>query len=572
VIFNVNYIVVGTNHGIYISSDTGRTWIRSINNLTDSTINTVVMFSTKIYAGTDTGGIFCSSDSGKTWSSCNKGLTTLSIKTLSVNGDYIYAGTDGSGVFISTDSGVNWRVSNNGLTNTVINRISYHNNIPILGTDGSGIFIYNGQSWMESNKGLTATNINSLACIGSYLFSGTDGGGIYLSTDDGKTWAEVNSGLTNLKINTLAVKGTDLFAGTLLSGIFRSINNGASWDEVNNGIICKHISALTVSGDNIFAGSHWWRKISDAVYSYDLPVWADSGYIYRSSDNGSNWTIVDTGLGYIYNLASLDSNVFASCHYNGFKHSTDLGNSWKDITLTYKDAMGLLWPIAPTAFTIKGKFFFTGTYDGRIFMYDIRDTTWGNINNKGLPRFGHNNHITAIASNDTALFAVCQFVGLNIGLFYSTDEGNTWNKLNVPIVKNEGYLDFNPQINSLYIKGNYLFAGTNSFGIWKASLADLVTDVKDKNNEIPSKYTLEQNYPNPFNPTTIIKYDISEAGFVSLKVYDILGREVQTLVNNYKNKGTYEVNFNGSNLASGVYLYKLKAGSFTSIKKMMLIK
>jgi len=83
---------------------------------------------------------------------------------------------------------------------------------------------------------------------------------------------------------------------------------------------------------------------------------------------------------------------------------------------------------------------------------------------------------------------------------------------------------------------------------------------------------LVQNYPNPFNPSTTIHYEIPNNGFVTLKVYDILGREVKTLVNQYESKGRYDVNFNAVNLASGIYIYRLQSGSFISTKKMLLLK
>jgi len=83
---------------------------------------------------------------------------------------------------------------------------------------------------------------------------------------------------------------------------------------------------------------------------------------------------------------------------------------------------------------------------------------------------------------------------------------------------------------------------------------------------------LQQNYPNPFNPSTSIQYAISSTQFVTLKVYDLLGREVATLVNEEKTTGSYEVEFNGNNLTSGIYFYKLQAGSFVETKKMVLIK
>lgn len=87
-----------------------------------------------------------------------------------------------------------------------------------------------------------------------------------------------------------------------------------------------------------------------------------------------------------------------------------------------------------------------------------------------------------------------------------------------------------------------------------------------------TEYSLEQNFPNPFNPSTIIKFQIPKDGFVSLKVYDILGNEITTLINEEKSRGRYEVNFNGSSLANGVYIYKIQSGDFISSKKMILLK
>lgn len=99
-----------------------------------------------------------------------------------------------------------------------------------------------------------------------------------------------------------------------------------------------------------------------------------------------------------------------------------------------------------------------------------------------------------------------------------------------------------------------------------------VTDVRDESAGIPSKFELNQNYPNPFNPSTVINYQLPEAGNVTLKVYDVLGNEVATLVNEFKQAGVYNAKFANSNLSSGIYLYRLQAGNFVSVKRMMLIK
>ena len=100
----------------------------------------------------------------------------------------------------------------------------------------------------------------------------------------------------------------------------------------------------------------------------------------------------------------------------------------------------------------------------------------------------------------------------------------------------------------------------------------ILTDVKQGNTNIPQNYSLLQNYPNPFNPSTYIKYQLAKSGFVSLKIYDILGNEVRTLVNETKNAGSYKVKFDGSDLSSGIYFYQLKTNNYTATKKLMLLK
>jgi len=100
----------------------------------------------------------------------------------------------------------------------------------------------------------------------------------------------------------------------------------------------------------------------------------------------------------------------------------------------------------------------------------------------------------------------------------------------------------------------------------------IVSVYSDLNNEFIEDFELKQNYPNPFNPSTSLQYAIGSRQFVTLKVYDLLGREVATLVNEEKPAGEYEVEFNGSTLPSGIYFYQLKAGTFSETKKMILLK
>ena len=113
---------------------------------------------------------------------------------------------------------------------------------------------------------------------------------------------------------------------------------------------------------------------------------------------------------------------------------------------------------------------------------------------------------------------------------------------------------------------------TGTLDAWSLTLLyQTATDVTD-DIKIPTQYLLSQNFPNPFNPSTTIRYGLTQQMLVTLKIYNILGQEVSTLVNEEKPIGTYELNWNASNLSSGIYFYRLHAGSFVETKKMILLK
>jgi hypothetical protein len=129
-------------------------------------------------------------------------------------------------------------------------------------------------------------------------------------------------------------------------------------------------------------------------------------------------------------------------------------------------------------------------------------------------------------------------------------------------------------INSITIPNDTLFLATNAEvnSINVPLIVDAVLSAKEVGSDLPKLFVLDQNYPNPFNPATTIQYQLPFSSEVKLVVYDMLGRAVQTLVNTRQNAGSYQATFNSSNLSSGVYFYKLQAGSFNQTKKMLLIK
>jgi len=118
------------------------------------------------------------------------------------------------------------------------------------------------------------------------------------------------------------------------------------------------------------------------------------------------------------------------------------------------------------------------------------------------------------------------------------------------------------------VRPNELIMGTDDFGY--LFVFDNPLKVEDKG--IPAAFSLSQNYPNPFNPTTVIHYTVPKTSLVNLSVFNLLGQEVKTLVNEEKSPGEYEVRFDGSNLPSGIYFYRLVAGDFVKTMKMLLMK
>ena len=119
---------------------------------------------------------------------------------------------------------------------------------------------------------------------------------------------------------------------------------------------------------------------------------------------------------------------------------------------------------------------------------------------------------------------------------------------------------------------NMMDMNPSETGLFLKKLINLQTGVEDKSGLNRNYFVLSQNYPNPFNPATVISFEIPSRNFVELKIYDLLGREITSLVNEEKDAGKYSIRFNGNDLASGIYFYKLTAGNYSQTKKLILMK
>jgi hypothetical protein len=162
-----------------------------------------------------------------------------------------------------------------------------------------------------------------------------------------------------------------------------------------------------------------------------------------------------------------------------------------------------------------------------------------------------------------------------VNIEYSTDNGLNWDTLAVSIPSSVGMyywiIPNSPSENCMVRITDA--ANISNFGTNQKNFSiGINTDVEESEVKIPDGYELEQNYPNPFNPSTTIGYKIPKDNFVVIKVYDLLGNEVSTLVNEQKRAGSYKFTFDGSSLPSGVYIYTIQTTEFRAAKKFMLVK
>ena len=163
-------------------------------------------------------------------------------------------------------------------------------------------------------------------------------------------------------------------------------------------------------------------------------------------------------------------------------------------------------------------------------------------------------------------YAVCKTEQSTYQLIKTANHGQSWNlEMNIGILPVETY-GYSGHI--LHGNGNTVMLISDSTVYRRTS----ITETGEINSGIPKNYSLKQNYPNPFNPSTVIKYSLLKQTMVKIIIYDISGKEISRLINNVQTAGNHEITFNGNNLSSGTYFYKIEAGDYTDTKKMILIK
>ena len=403
-----------------------------------------------------------------------------------------------------------------------------------------------------------------------FIFGGPSGNPqVFLSTNGGANFTTLpTAGLGPEFYCGWGVNSTTCFAGNGGANggaggnaqVFRTTNGGANWTSVvSTGGSAGFFNGIVFSRSN----PNFGIAQSDPTSGVGNPY-----FVSKTTDGGATWNTTNPP-GVSGMASAQNSIVVIDDQFYGF----GLGNTAPARCYLTSNG-GTSWFVGSSTITggfVAGLAFhdnkMTGVMSTSNSFPNIARTTNGGLNWTSVSVGG---------SGTTTLSSLKWIPGTNIVYYIgndatgtcrkSTDGGATWSPMTTAGLSGLSHFDFYKDGNNIY---GYCVASDGSV----LKLVDVVTGVEDPVSNVPSEYKLSQNYPNPFNPSTTIEFSIPKASYVTLKVYDALGKEVATIVNNNLQPGTYSQEFTASsNLGSGVYFYQLSAGEFVQTKKLILAK
>jgi photosystem II stability/assembly factor-like uncharacterized protein len=484
-------------------------WV-TLNSGTSANLNGVACMSSAIVFIVGDGLILHTTDGGATWDSPNIG-TTQNLNSISItnNGNVVVAGDAGT-ILLSTDSGSNWQSITSNVTDDLLS-VSFNGTNGVAGGTSQTI-IYStdsGASWSTSQSGFF-------------------GGGFY-GTQMFNSGTSFVAGENSI-FQPMFGNSTDGGQSWNFTAFYLNSNEGQLYGihffDMNNGVASAGVftgeGAICTTSD---AGTTWTTQpfFSNALYALDFPATqigysvGVSGIIIKSSDGGNSWETLSGG---------------TSNNLNDLSFADELnGYIVGDNGTVLKTTSGGVIPVELTSFSVSlnennVKLFWetsTETNNSGFYIQRKSKRTWENLN--------------FIEGNGTTIESHSYYYIDNLSdLNYS---GNIYYRLK--------QVDYDGSIENSATKEIFY-------------------------NPKPDEFSLEQNYPNPFNPTTLIKFSLPEGTNVKLTIYDLLGNEIKILVDEFKPAGTYSEKFDGANLTSGIYIYRLQAGEYVSTKRMVLIK
>ncbi len=626
---NCNFVAVSASDANHIitdktrSSDGGTTW----DTLTTPT-SADVMFAygsdSVVYSTSAVGDtVNRSTDFGTTWTAIDDsaGLYGNCLALLSSNSaDVLYAITSFGYVNRTYDGGITWsRIPfANYFPDTLVACLSPANSQSItIITQDSMYRSMNGGTTFSSIKNSVSYNLSSLVPDWNdsstfYLFDGSSSNGhVFKTTNSGNSWTVSYGNYLNGKILRSSPDGA-VYVATAESGLLKAANQGQIWKSIGP-VTDVPVGMIVLSDMAMYSwdyytvykttdGGNTWTVIHDspAEDKYELAVSAQntsklyvamSDSLALSADGGASWKgLASSNVPYGVFVSPLSDSMIIVAGSIGVSGSTNGGTSWSKITLPSR-ADGLLWstvnqntlfsyapnafnkstdagstwspvniPIDTTDYIWDAEASRTGTiYIGAYVVLKSTDngTTFSKVYD--WTASANNWFITNITidpTNDQKLYAASSNI-----LIGSSDGGATWLSATPALPSPPNFAAVSPS--------GKVFASTAN-GIYYAGVQ--LTGVRIVSSRIPSKFELDQNYPNPFNPTTTINYAIPTRSHVTLSVFNTLGQKVIELVNGEKDAGSYSIAFKAAGLASGVYLYRIQAGSFVQTKKLVVVK
>jgi len=480
--------------------------------------------------------------------------------------------------YVTDDGGLTWNQANSPPEYTS-EALIYAPDLIIAA--GSNQSIYKstdlGNSWIQLLRlgGGTSVEFISISIANnSYFVSGY--GTIYKSSDSGENWCSIKQGTTEY-LHSINMVNRDF--GIAVGGngtILTTHNGGAIWQMQNS-------------------GTNEWLYSVNCIDTLNALAAGYSGVIIKTTDGGESWVPKNSGVSIsVYHLEMFDQNIGMAVGWGGtLLKTTDGGDSWQSQIISSMN----FWI---SEYMDSSNIFIGGSIAngyGYILRSQNAGVSWDTVY-QALYKFPR----SMCRLGDQSLIVTAS----DGWIIKSTDLGNSWTNLNSPR-QYHGRISFIDSINGLLsFDDGFIYRTTNGGSSWISewpfgsqlrdiqmlNMEDAVavgfygaiistisdhivsvdySDIFDVNTS-SSNYLLLQNYPNPFNPITKIQYSVNSTQNITLKVYDILGREIATLVNEEKPVGEYEVEFNGSALTSGIYFYQLKAGEFSETKKMILLK
>lgn len=531
--------------------------------------NPQVVYALTAYANGNTRGLYKSVNGGLNWSLVNSSAAGSSnyswfnriCKVNPINSDQVICG--GLNMERSTNGGTTFSsIFTSHVDQHAVAFSESNPNFLVFGNDGGVDYSTNGGvSWQESTQ-LPITQFYAGDIDNNnppLILGGTQDNGTIRTTGPAGSWQSIYSG-DGFYCLVDYTNSQRVYASSQNGGLGRSTNGGASFTGATSGLDLTYTNWMT-------------PYVMDK--NNPLVLYCGTYKIHKSTNGMQSWTAISPDLtnGHVQNLGTITTVDVAKSDPNVIYCGTDDANVWVTINggsnwTKINNGLPYRWV---TRVTIHPEFanicyvtlsgYKTDSTGAHVYKTTNFGANWSSISSN-LPNAPVNDILIDPA------FLSTLYLATDVGVMISTNDGANWSVYSSGIPSNVPCHDLT------------LHNGTRKLVVWTHGRSAFSTTVNPLGitvqNEVPEKFTLFQNYPNPFNPVTTIKYSLppnnGKENDISLQVFDISGRLAAVLLHQIQSPGVYEVTFDAGNMASGIYFYKLTAGTITETRKMLLVK